>query len=86
VFGVSNTLTDPTLELHNGSGTTIASNDNWKDVQQVEIEASNIPPSDDRESAIAATLRPGAYTAIIRGNGNTTGWLWWKSITSSKGV
>ena len=71
--GVSNALTDPTLELHNGSGTTIGSNDNWKDVQQAEIEASNIPPSDDRESAIAATLRPGAYTAIIRGNGNTTG-------------
>ena len=29
-FGVPNVLADPTLELHDGNGTLIASNDNWQ--------------------------------------------------------
>ena len=29
-FGVPNPLADPTLELHNGTGALIASNDNWQ--------------------------------------------------------
>jgi hypothetical protein len=66
-------LNDPVLELHNRSGATIATNDNWKDTQQSEIEASTIPPPNDRESAIVMTLSPGAYTAILRGKDNTTG-------------
>jgi hypothetical protein len=71
--GVPGALQDPTLELHDGSGTTIASNDNWKDAQQTEIEATTIPPTDDRESAIVASLSPGNYTAIVRGKNDTTG-------------
>jgi hypothetical protein len=71
--GVSGALQDPTLELHNGNGTVIGFDDNWKDVQQAEIAASSIPPTDDHESAIAATLRPGPYTAIVRGKNDTTG-------------
>jgi N-acetylneuraminic acid mutarotase len=72
-------LGDPTLELHNGSGTTIATNDNWKindqtgQSQQAEIEATTIPPKNDLESALIATLAPGNYTAIVRGKNNTTG-------------
>jgi hypothetical protein len=72
-FGVPNTLTDPTLELHDNNGTTIAANDDWRATQQAEIEATGIPPSDDRESAIVGTILPGAYTAIVRGKNNTTG-------------
>ena len=30
-FGVSGVLADPTLELYDGTGAVIASNDNWKD-------------------------------------------------------
>jgi len=30
-FGVTNVLADPMLELHDGNGTLIASNDNWAD-------------------------------------------------------
>jgi hypothetical protein len=71
--GVPGALQDPTLELHDGSGATIASNDNWKDTQQAAIEATTIPPTDDRESAIVTTLAPGPYTAIVRGKNNTTG-------------
>jgi len=30
-------------------------------------------PSEEKESAIIATLTPGAYTAIVRGAGNSSG-------------
>jgi hypothetical protein len=72
-FGVPNVLADPTLELHNDNGDIIAANDNWRNTQQAEIEATGIPPSDDRESAIVQALAPGAYTAIVRGRNDTTG-------------
>ena len=71
--GVPNALQDPTLDLHDGNGAIIASNDNWKDTQQSEIQATGLAPSDDRESAILATLVQGNYTAIVRGKNNTTG-------------
>ena len=77
--GVAGVLGDPTLELHDGSGTTLATNDNWKindqtgQSQQAEIEATTIPPTNDLESALVATLAPGNYTAIVRGKNNTTG-------------
>ncbi len=70
--GVPGALQDPTLELHDASG-VIAFNDNWKDTQQADIQMTGIPPTDDREPAIVKTLAPGAYTAVLRGSGNTTG-------------
>ena len=76
---VEGALADPTLELHDANGTTIATNDNWKindqtgQSQQAEIEATTIPPTNDLESALVATLAPGNYTAIVRGKNNTTG-------------
>jgi hypothetical protein len=77
-FGVANALQDPTLELHDSNGATLRSNDNWKiredgTSQQAEVEATTVPPKDDRESAIVQSLVPGAYTAILRGKANTTG-------------
>jgi hypothetical protein len=72
--GVPNTLQDPTLDLYNSSGTKFASNDNWKDSQQTEIQNSGFAPSDDRESAILVQgITPGSYTAIVRGKNDTTG-------------
>jgi len=71
--GISNALQDPTLELHGSSGSLIASNDNWKDAQQAEIQASGLAPADDRESAIVRALSPGAYTTIVRGKNGTGG-------------
>ena len=70
---VSGALQDTVLELHDGSGTTIVSNDDWRSSQQQQIIDTTVPPKDDRESAIVATLNPGPYTAIVRGKGNTTG-------------
>ncbi len=73
--GVPNVLADPTLELNGpGSFVTITNND-WRDdpTQEALIEATGIPPTNDLESAIEARLAPGSYTAIVRGNGNTSG-------------
>jgi predicted outer membrane repeat protein len=70
---VNNALADPVLELHDSNGATLAVNDNWRDTQETEIAATGIPPTDAVESAILATLSPGAYTAIVRGAGDTTG-------------
>ena len=72
-FGITTPLQDPTLELHNASGTIIANNDNWKDSQQAEIESTGIPPRAEPESAIVATLLPGAYTAVVQGKNSATG-------------
>ena len=66
-------LMDPTLELHDGNGALMATNDNWHTTQELEIEASTLAPNDDREPAIIATLPPGGYTAIARGVNGTTG-------------
>ena len=72
-LGVPGALPDPVLELHGSDGDLIFTNDNWRATQQAEIIATGFAPSDDRESAIVATLQPGPYTAIVRGQGNTTG-------------
>jgi hypothetical protein len=71
--GVTNALSDPTLELHNSSGVIIASNDDWQDSQEDQITASGLAPSDPNESAIYATLPAGNYTAVVRGANDTTG-------------
>ena len=71
--GIANALDDPTLELHDHNGATLASNNDWKDSQQTEIQNTGLAPTNDAEAAILANLTPGAYTAVVRGNGNTTG-------------
>jgi hypothetical protein len=70
---LSGPLADPTLELHSGNGDLIFSNDNWRDSQEADIQATGLAPSNDAESAIVATLTAGNYTAIVRGANNATG-------------
>jgi len=72
-LGVPGVLANPTLDLVNSSGTVIRSNDNWKNSQRAEIEAAGLAPNHDQESALVEVVPPGAYTAIVRGNGRTTG-------------
>ena len=74
-FGVSNALPDPVLELHGPGAFFTITNDDWRDdpVQAALIMADGLAPTNDLESAIDATLAPGAYTAIVRGFNNTTG-------------
>jgi len=72
-FGVPNVLADPMLELHGPGAFGTITNNNWRDTQEVEIQATGIPPTNNLESAIVATLAPGAYTAIVKGNGAGAG-------------
>ncbi|MGH8092732.1 MAG: NHL repeat-containing protein [Chthoniobacterales bacterium] len=71
--GIANALADPVLELHNSSGALLSSNEDWQDTQAAQISASGLAPTDPKESAIFATLPAGAYTAVVRGAGDTTG-------------
>ena len=68
-FPASQLLADPTLELHGPGSFTTVSNNNWRDTQEAQIQATGLAPSNDLEAAIDATLAPGNYTAIVRGNG-----------------
>jgi hypothetical protein len=71
-------LGNPTLELRNGSGALLASNDDWKTSSSADRQAiidSTVPPTNDLESAIVATLpaNGSGYTAVVRGAHNSTG-------------
>jgi hypothetical protein len=74
-FGIANTLADPTLELRNENGVLLVSDNDWQDdpAQATELTTDGLAPSDPKESAIAATLPPGLYTAILAGANNGTG-------------
>jgi hypothetical protein len=74
-LGIANPLADPTLELRDGNGQLIAFNDNWRDnpAQAALIIAAEVQPRHDLEAAIAATLPPGTYTAIVAGRSGGTG-------------
>jgi hypothetical protein len=70
---VPGTLQDPLIELHKSDGAVLTTNDDWKDSQRTEIEASGLAPTDDRESAIAISLDPGNYTVVLSGKGGSSG-------------
>lgn len=70
---VSGALADPTLELHDSNGALVRSNDNWKDPEEWQLQATGIAPNDDAEAAIMATLAPAPYTAIVAGKSGSTG-------------
>jgi hypothetical protein len=69
-------MANPTLELRDGNGALIETNDNWQDSPNKQaIIDSTVPPTNVLESAIVATLpaNNASYTAIVRGVTNTTG-------------
>jgi hypothetical protein len=81
-FGIADALANPTLEIHDATGATVATNDDWQTTQvgglitgdqSAAIGASQLAPSNGLESAIIADLAPGNYTAVVRGLGNTVG-------------
>ncbi len=80
--GIVGALADPKLELHDRNGVLIGVNDNWRvsqrggvvtNDQAAEIQATNLAPSDDAESALIATVVPDAYTSVVSGVNGTTG-------------
>jgi hypothetical protein len=66
-FGITGQLDDPEVELHDSDGSLVFSNNDWRSDQEQQIIDTGLAPSDDRESAIVATLPPGGYTAIVHG-------------------
>lgn len=71
---VAGALLDPTIEVHNATGQTIASNDNWQtDPGASRVMTLNLAPKRNAESALDLTLSPGTYTVIMRGVANSTG-------------
>ncbi len=70
-------MADPTLDLYDSTGALVATNDNWRDTQEANfIEGgpyAMLRPANEFEAALAAKLRPGAYSAVVRGKNGTTG-------------
>jgi cell division septation protein DedD len=73
--GVANPLTDPTLELRDSNGSLLATNNDWQEdpAQMAEVMAASLAPANNLESALAASLPPGLYTALLAGRNNSTG-------------
>jgi hypothetical protein len=73
--GVANALADPMLELRDGNGALLITDNNWQDNpgQAAELTAAGLAPSNPVESAIAASLPPGLYTALLSGMNNSSG-------------
>ncbi|MEO7723903.1 MAG: hypothetical protein ABIU29_04330, partial [Chthoniobacterales bacterium] len=76
--GINDTLADPVLELYDGTGALIASNDNWHDnANQQEIIDTGLAPTIDDESVILLQVPSDdagvLYTAVLRGANDTTG-------------
>lgn len=74
-LGLPNALADPVLELRDGSGTLLVSNNDWQDnaAQAAELTAAGLGLANDLEAGITATLPPGLYTALLAGLDNGTG-------------
>jgi hypothetical protein len=73
--GINNALSNPTLQLFDNNGQSVAFNDNWQDdaSQAAELQSLNLAPVNPGESAIVAMLPPGQYTAVVAGQGGGIG-------------
>ena len=73
--GINNWLSDPTLQLFDNNGQSVAFNNNWQDVpaQAAELQALNLAPGNPGEAAIVAMLPPGLYTAVVAGQSGGVG-------------
>jgi type VI protein secretion system component Hcp len=72
-FGITGFLQNPTLELHDSTGSVIASNDDWEQAANAQSIPANLQPPDNREAALFVNLSAGSYTAIVRGANNSLG-------------
>jgi len=72
-FNVPGVLADPVLNLVDGNGNVVQTNDNWKNTDQAAISATGKAPPNDLEAAIVAPVAAGNYTAILSGNGGGMG-------------
>ena len=74
--GVPDVLADPNLTLYDSTGKPIQFNENWQsasNASEVAALGRGMRADFPQEAALLTTLNPGAYTAIVRGAGTTTG-------------
>ncbi|QJR16526.1 hypothetical protein [Usitatibacter palustris] len=71
--GIANPLQNPHLTLVRSSdGATIATNDNWQSASNAGLmQSTGYAPAHPNEPAVLMSLAPGAYTAIVQGQGGT---------------
>jgi hypothetical protein len=74
-FGLNNVLADPTLELHDGNGATLISNDDWQSdsIAAGQLSTNGLALSDPKEAGLFVTLPPGQFTAILAGKDGGAG-------------
>ena len=72
-FGITNALSDTTLQLRDQNGAIVRENDDWQTDQKAELEATGLQPSDPKEAAMVVNIAPGQYTAQVRGKPEATG-------------
>ncbi len=72
-FGIADALANPSLELHNGAGAIITSNNDWASAPNAQSIPANLRPPNSLESAILTSLGQGNYTAVVSGVNSTTG-------------
>lgn len=73
--GLNNVLQNPTLELHDGNGALLVSNDDWEDnpVSAAELIASGLAPPNRVEAGILTSLPSGMFTVILAGKNGGIG-------------
>ena len=73
--GIQDFLANPRLTLVRSSDqAVIATNDDWQTAPNAsQIQGSGLAPPHPAESALLVSLPPGAYTAIVAGQGGATG-------------
>ncbi len=79
-FGVSDTISDPNLELYDSQGGLISVNDNWEEVDDLstlttamgQVGAFSLEAG-SKDSALLISLLPGVYTAQVSGIDGATG-------------
>ena len=81
---VPNALADTVLELHGTGGFPTVINNDWRDTQEAEIQATGIAPTNDLESAILASLIREPIPALLEAMATPPESPWSKSTTSTQ--
>jgi pectin methylesterase-like acyl-CoA thioesterase len=70
--GIADPLSDPRLILFDSAGNILAVNEGWTS-QYDELVAAGLAPAHERDSAMVATLAPGAYTVMLESSSQSPG-------------
>jgi hypothetical protein len=75
LFGLTDALTDPKLEIYNSAGAKLVENDNWSAVlAPIATSVGGFPlVNGSRDAALLVSLPPGSYTAQVAGVAGGTG-------------